>query len=500
MMLVFLLGGAYVGYVFYVTVKNAVVRANLPGLPSIDLTVPIAAALPLTGTSEDIPIVLPVVRGGETGQTGITGAPLPDYEQKERVNILLLGIDKRPGEFYSRTDTMILVTVDPNTKTAGMLSIPRDLFVSIPGYSENRVNMAYFLGDKNNYPGGGPALAMKTVQYNLGVPIHFYAQIDFKGFEKIIDTLDGIDIDVPQTIDDPKFPDNNYGYDPFYIEAGLQTLNGHEAMRYARTRATRGADFARAKRQQQVLLAIRDKALRIGIIPKIPELWNTLSDTIETDLQLVDILELAQLADEINIENIQNAVINTNMTIDYTVPDTGARVLLPLREKIRELVDEMFAESVPEGPTPEEIEAAQIAQESAQAQAQAEARAQEIELEIQRQEEIKAFLAQEDAKLVVQNGTNITNLAAQTALHLKNQGFNIIQFSPADTPNYPHTVVVVYTEDKNYTLQLVTFIFDVAEENIRRSPNLKSDVDFRVIIGSDFELSDSPKSQLIINE
>ncbi len=502
MMLVFLLGGAYVGYVFYFTVKNAVVRATLPGLPSVDLALPLASALPLTGTSEDVPIALPVVRGGETGQTSVTGVLLPDYERKERVNILLLGIDKRPDEFYSRTDTIILVTIDPNSKTAGMLSIPRDLFVSIPGYDEDRINKAYWLGDKNNYPGGGPALAMKTVQYNLGVPVHFYAQIDFKGFEKIVDTLGGIDIYAPQTIDDPKFPDSNYGYDPFYIEEGAHTLNGHDAMRYARTRATRGADFARAKRQQQVLLAIRDKALRIGIIPKIPELWNTMSGTIETDLQLVDILELAQLADEINVDDIQNMVIDSNMTIDYTVPDTGARVLLPLREKIRAVIDEMFVESEPveQGPTQAEIEAAQAAQEAAEAQARTQAIAEEIEQEAQRQEEIKAFLALENARLVVQNGTNMTNLASQTALYLKNQGFNIVQFSPADTPDYPHTVIVVYSEEKNYTLQLLAVIFDVAEENIRRSPNLKSDVDFRVIIGSDFELPGAPQSQLTTGE
>lgn len=501
MMLIFLLGGAYVGYVFYYTVKNAVVRANLPGLPSVDLALPLASALPLTGTEDsNLPAILPVVRGGETGQKGVTGAPLPDYERKERVNILLLGIDKRPDEVWSRTDTMILVTVDPNTKTAGMLSIPRDLFVSIPGYEEDRINKAYWEGDKNNYPGGGPALAMKTVQYNLGVPVHFYAQIDFKGFEEMINTLGGIDIYVPQTIDDPKFPDSNYGYDPFYIEAGQQTLDGHDAMRYARTRATPGSDFSRAKRQQQVLLAIRDKALRLGMIPKIPELWATMSDTVETDLQLVDIVELAQLADEIDVDNIQAAVIDQKMTIDYTVPDTGARVLLPIRDKIRPVIDEMFAETEPGGPTPEEIEAARAAQEAAAAQAQAEARAQAIEQEAQRQEEIKAFLAQEDAKLVVQNGTNIANLASQTALYLKNQGFNILQFSPADSPNYPRTVIVVYSEDKNYTLQVLKVIFNVTEENIRRSPNLKSDVDFRVIIGSDFEIPGNPQAQLSADE
>ncbi|RME74025.1 MAG: LytR family transcriptional regulator [Chloroflexi bacterium] len=479
----FLMGGAYVGYLFYFTVKDAVASARLPTMPYVDLSLPLGV-LPLTGDeSGQLPLVLPVVRGGAEGATGVTGVPLPDYERKERVNILLLGIDKRPDEQFSRTDTMILATVDPNTKTAGMLSIPRDLWVSIPGYGEDRINKAYFFGERDGYPGGGPALAMKTVQYNLGVPVHFYAQIDFDGFRQVIDTLGGIEIYVPETINDPTFPDNNYGYDPFYIEKGYHTLDGYNTLRYARTRATPGSDFSRARRQQAVLMAIRDKALQLNMVPKIPELWNTMSGAFRTNLELVDILELSKLADEIGPEDIQTAVLDYNYTYNYTVPETGAQVLIPLRDKIRELVDEMFAETDP-------AEAGQPPAEVVQAQqtAQAQARAQEIEQNAQQQEEIKTLLAQEGARLVVQNGTNITGLASQTALFLKQQGFNIVQFGPADVSTYPHTVIVVYDEGKNYTLEVLKALFNVSEENVRRSPNLKSDIDFRVIIGSDVDL------------
>lgn len=494
LVIIFLLGGAYVGYVFYVTVKSAVARATLPGLPSVDLALPLAA-LPLT--SSDGTFTLPqIVRGGEDGQTGLTGAALPDYSNKERVNILLLGVDRRPDEVYSRTDTMMLVTIDPKSRTAGMLSVPRDLWVAIPGYDEDRINKAYFFGDKDKYPGGGPALAMRTVQLNLGVPVHFYAQIDFKGFEEIVDTLGGIDINVSQTIDDPKFPDNNYGYDPLYIEAGQQTLNGHDTMRYARTRHSAGGDFSRAKRQQQVMLAIRDKALQLNMIPRIPELWATMSDTIETDLQLVDMVELAQLADEIDTDNIQSKVIDSNMTVDYVVPETGAQVLLPLREKIAVAVDEVFSEKEPvDGPTKAEIEAIQ-----AQATAQAESQARQIEQAAQHQEEIKTFVAQESAKLVVQNGTNVSNLASQTAAYLKNHGFDIVQFGPADTTSYSNTVIVVYNEEKGYTLEVLKSIFEIQDENIRRSPNLKSDVDFRVLIGSNFELPEDGQLKLSVEQ
>jgi polyisoprenyl-teichoic acid--peptidoglycan teichoic acid transferase len=483
---IFLLIGIYTGYLFYYIVKSSVKqmasRANLPTTgPYIDLALPLAA-LPLTGdTNSVMPFVLPL-RGGESGATGVTGALLPNYERKERVNILLMGVDRRPDEVYARSDTLILVTVDPNSKTAGMLSVPRDLWVSIPGYGEDRINKAFFNGEKDGYPGGGPALAMKTIQYNLGVPVHFYVLVDFSGFEKIIDTLGGVEIDVPETLDDPTYPDNNYGYEPLHIEAGHHTFNGHEALRYARTRHSSGSDFSRARRQQQVLLAIRDKALQLGMVPKIPELWNNMSDTVKTDLQLVDILELAQLADEIDTTKIKTAVIDQNYTVDY-ITDFGAQVLLPLRDKIKVVIDDLFFTTpAAEGPTPEEIAAVQAAQ------AQAEAQAQQLEEQAKQQEEIKAFLQQENARLVVQNGTNIVALASQVARFLKQQGFNILQIGPADSSNYTNSVIIVYDDSKVYTLQVLAALFQVSEENIRRSPNLKSDVDFRVIVGGDFQL------------
>jgi LCP family protein required for cell wall assembly len=377
--------------------------------------------------------------------------------------------------------------------------------VSVPGYDEDRVNKAHFLGDQYGYPGGGPALAMKTIQYNLGVPVHAFVKVDFDGFRNIVDTLGGIELDVPQTIDDPKYPDNNYGYDPFYIEQGHHTLDGYDALRYARTRATPGSDFSRARRQQQVLLAIRDKALQLNMIPKIPELWTSMSDTVETSLSLVDILELAKLANAVDAGNIQSAVIGPSMTIDYTVPDTGARVLLPRREKIRALIDEMFVESEPNAAPAEtqqvavEAEApAQVDVDDVEAQetVQAQVRAEEIQQQAERQQEIKEFLAQEDARLVVQNGTSTPNLASQTALYLKQQGFNIFQHGTADNSTYEHTVIVVYNENKTFTLDVLKAIFNIDEENIRRSPNLKSDLDFRVIIGSDFELQNGTQAPL----
>lgn len=476
--LAFLAGGGYSGYIFYFTVKEVVAHAELPTLPYVDLTLPV-----VSGGGKDYPN--PRASSNPQPVTGLTGESLPDWEEDERVNVLLLGIDKRPNEQYARTDTIILVTIDPATGKAGMLSIPRDLWVTIPGYGENRINTAHYVGDKNGYPGGGPALAMKTVQYNLGVPVHFYVRVDFDGFRRIVDTLGGIDIDVAQAINDPKYPDENYGYDPFYIDAGQQHLDGNMALKYARTRATRGADFDRARRQQQVLFAIREKALAIGVVPKIPELWATMADTVQTDLQLVDILELAKRADEITGDDIQSAVVDHTMTVDYKT-NTGAQVLLPVREKIRPVVDTIFSSPEPVGPPP-----TPTPDPALMAQAQAEAQA-----EAQRRVEVAAALQEEGAKVVVQNGTPREDLAAETAGYLRDHGFAIVQFGPADRSDYPRTVIVDYT-GKAYTLIVLSEIFNVADENIRRSPNLKSEVDIRVIIGADFELPEARLPQSI---
>jgi anionic cell wall polymer biosynthesis LytR-Cps2A-Psr (LCP) family protein len=120
---------------------------------------------------------------------------LTPWDGVGRVTILLLGLDYRDweaGNEYSRSDTMILLTLDPLSKTAGILSIPRDMWVAIPGFQHEKINVAYYLGDAYKLPGGGPGLAVKTVEDFLGVPINYYAQIDFGAFVKFIDELGGI--------------------------------------------------------------------------------------------------------------------------------------------------------------------------------------------------------------------------------------------------------------------------------------------------------------------
>jgi len=329
----FLVGVFYCGYLFYITIRDTVAYAQIPVLQ-----LPPAASgysVAPSGIERDT--------GGDEEKA--RPQPLPRIERRERINVLVLGIDERTSqEGPWRTDTMIVLTLDPATRTAGMLSIPRDLWVSIPGFEENRINTAHFIGDFKGYPGGGPALAKKTTQQNLGIPIHYYVRINFVGFERVIDTIGGVDIDVEEEINDPKFPDNNYGYDPLLIPPGRHHMDGRLALRYARTRHG-SSDFGRIKRQQQVIMAVRDQVMQLGLLPRLlprlPQLVDSMGDAIQTDIPIGELWGLAQLAREIDRDDIKGRAIDETMTVPITTPK-GHQVLWPDREKIRPLIDELF--------------------------------------------------------------------------------------------------------------------------------------------------------------
>src|SRR5262249_25002329 len=263
-----------------------------------------------------------------------------------RFTVLVVGLDRRPGEtgLAYRTDTMMLVSLDPASHSLGILSIPRDLYVDVPGYNDlQRVNSPMVLGELGQ-PGYGPELMMQTVQYNLGIRVHDYVAIDFNTFISVIDAIGGVDINVPYTISDPQYPDMYYGYDPFYIRAGLQHLDGKTALKYARTRHGDN-DFQRAQRQQQVLYAIRDKVLKLDMLPQLiiqaPTLWNDVSTGVSTGLTFDQIIQLVLYLKDIPSENIKTGVIDENYTTGYTTSQ-GAAVLVPDRARLGPLMVSVF--------------------------------------------------------------------------------------------------------------------------------------------------------------
>ncbi|HNS63540.1 MAG TPA: LCP family protein, partial [Anaerolineaceae bacterium] len=254
LLIVFVILAIVTGVAVFRLVKNTVAGWNITPLEGVSIQ--------STTTVNGTPVSLP---GGALQPEG--GPTAEPWDGNSRVTILLMGLDYRDWEAgeVPHTDSMILLTIDPMTSSAGMLSIPRDMWVNIPGYDYYKINQAYYFGELDQLPGGGPALAVKTVESFIGVPITYYAQIDFGAFVRVIDEIGGVKIDVPEKItidpigDSPKVT----------LEPGRYTLNGELALAYARSRKGSGDDFARAERQQQVILAVRDRILQFDQMPSL---------------------------------------------------------------------------------------------------------------------------------------------------------------------------------------------------------------------------------------
>ncbi len=446
----FVTGGILFGYIFYSALSERMtqplnpVQAAVPVLPSNKSSTPASSPEPNT-----------------------TAAPSGTLS-KERVNILLLGIDQRDSEAGqpTRTDTMILLTIDPVGKTMGMLSIPRDLWVPIPGLDkalEERINAAHFFGDLYKYPGGGTVLAKKTVQYNLGVPVHYYVRVDFKAFEKIVDALGGVTINVETAIRDTEYPDGNYGIISIYIPAGVQHMDGETALRFVRTRHA-DSDFGRTRRQLQFLMAMRDQALKLNILPKAPSLISQFRDSIKTDMSANEILSMARLASQIESDKIISRSIDETMITPWVTPQ-GGEVLIPKRDEIKKVVAEVFGTTTA-APTTQPQPAAPTPVPTATTSSQ-----------------LRAVLAQENARIEVLNGTNTKGLAGRTQVYLNNLGYNVVTIGDAGRYDYSETVILYYAQRPNSLANLVK-TFSVRPDNIRAAPSARLDADIRVILGA----------------
>lgn len=270
---------------------------------------------------------------------------LEPWNGTSRYTILIMGLDRRPDEkgLAYRTDTMMLVSLDPASKRIGILSIPRDLYVAFPGYYERqRVNSAMVIGEVNGV--GGPQFAMQTIQYNMGIRVHDYLIVDFKAVIDIVDAIGGIEITTDYNIYDPAYPDMNFGYDPFYLQAGTHLLDGRNALKFARTRHG-DSDIERAKRQQQVIYAIRDRVLSLNMLPQLilqaPVLLNSYSENVYTSVDLPRMIELAWYAKDIPEENIISGVMDYRYLSNWTTSD-NAQVLIPNNRTLPQLMIEVF--------------------------------------------------------------------------------------------------------------------------------------------------------------
>jgi len=216
-----------------------------------------------------------------------------------------------------------------------LVSIPRDLYVEIPGHGAGRINTAHFWGEQER-EAGGPALAMKTVSSSFRVPVDHFVRIDFSGFRAIIDAVEGIDVAVEQGIVDNAYPTEDYGTTRIEIPAGFQRMDGETALRYVRSRHT-SSDLDRAARQQQVLLALADRLSNPQVWIHVPVLLRVAIDNLDTDLSPWALIQLAIAGLRVGPDSIDELVIDQDMTQPWTTP-TGGSVLLPQWEAIDPLV------------------------------------------------------------------------------------------------------------------------------------------------------------------
>jgi len=418
------------------------------------------------------------------------------WEKRGRVNFLLLGLDKPTRGGLQRSDSITIVTVDTVNKTAGMITIPRDLMVSIPGQAkptQDRINTAHVWGDLYKYPGGGPALAKRTIYENFGIPVDYYVSVDFAGLMKIVDAVGGIDINVEKAVNDKAAN--------FYMPTGMQHMDGETALWYARSRLS-DSDFWRARRQQQVLMALREKALRLDIVSKLPALLPAMWGTIRTDLSPADVLALAPIAKEIDVRNIHNRVIDETMVTSSRTP-LGASVLLPKWEPIRQAVREVFSStpaavaSSPASPAAPPPAPAATKQPSPTATKQPPsppaptATRQPSPTPVPTAAPVtdeKTRLAQEGARVEILNGTNTKGLAARTRTFLQGRGVNVVRIGDADRYTYTQTIIYDYSGRHPFTRDLIARLLGVAPQNVRRSSNPAAGVDLRIVLGSSVQV------------
>ncbi|GAB4513072.1 MAG: hypothetical protein OHK0046_13470 [Anaerolineae bacterium] len=274
---------------------------------------------------------------------------LPLWDGQSRLNILVMGMDRRPGArdtLSVRTDAIFLISINPAEERIGILHIPRDLhFVPAGSADFIRVNTLVLEGE-DLQEGYGPYYAMETLQYNLGMYIDRYVMFDFEAFITLVDAVDGVTITTRYTIDDPTYPDMNYGFDPFYLPAGTHTLNGRDALRFARTRHGDN-DFVRGERQMQVITALQEKLAEgrtlAQLVLQAPTLYEELSHNIYTDLALEEIIRLGQIGVLIPQENVYTGGINLEYNLQYTLPN-GQNVYIPDRAALADLMVELFGE------------------------------------------------------------------------------------------------------------------------------------------------------------
>ena len=361
-----------------------------------------------------------------------------------RINVLLIGIGGAGHAGGTLADTIMVASIDPTNKKLAMLSIPRDLRVTLPDKSIGKINAAHALGEKKQ-AGQGPQYLMDTVSKVIDLPIHYYVRLDFSGFEKAIDSIGGVTVDVPKALYDPFFPDAKMvGYEPFSVKPGVQAMNGRVALKYARSRETT-SDFDRAARQQQILLAVRTKLTSANVLAnpqKISELSQILGDHVRMDLTLTDLQHLLEIVQGIDQTQIVNKVLDNSPDGPLKSISDGGYYLVPKSGNytdIQRIAHELFTDP---------------------------------------------NLTKEQAKIEILNGTGEAGKAHELQLDLQALGYKIVSIDSTTKTNT--TILYDYSGGKvPFTTRFLADRLHVSLTTAAKPDG--STVDIRLVLGADYQ-------------
>ena len=407
-------------------------------------------------------------------------------QKEDRINILLMGMGGVGHEGPFLTDTMIIASIKPSTGQVAMISIPRDLYVPITNYGWMKINHANSIGE-TDYNGQGGKIASETISNVLNIPIHYYARIDFAGFEKIIDDLGGIEVTVDNSFTDAEYPAPEFLYQVVSFEAGKQKMNGDVALKFVRSRHGNngeGSDFARSQRQQKVIMAVKDKALSLSTIfnpAKISKMLKTLDSSISTDLTANEIIYLSKFVENFSMSDIISYNFNDapdNFLVSDMTAD-GAYILRPKAGNFNQMSDFINNVFNQVNPISETQNTESVTSTSTPASTSEEITTPEPKKIIQRK-----------INITVLNGTKIPGLAGKSSTTLNSLGFEIIKTTNSPQQDYEKSVLYQVNQNEDLS-EAIKKIRDTYQVNVSQDipENLKSfvseNLDFILVIGPD---------------
>jgi polyisoprenyl-teichoic acid--peptidoglycan teichoic acid transferase len=334
--------------------------------------------------------VAPVQPAPEVPSAPITETPTgPAFNWSKTENYLVLGTDRREGWTSWRTDTVIILGLDRELNRAAIFSIPRDLYVQIPGYGWGRINQVDYLGEQRNGEGGGPALISEVLNKTLGISTQHWVRLQMDGFIKLVDTIGGVTVRLDCPFYEPIFNLTTQSWDYFTLPAGEVKLDGESAYWFVRLRY-RESDIGRGRRQRQFLWGLRNQITDTNLIVRFPELWGAFQSTVSTDLGLLQIIELARYGMSLDSANVRAGGLTLSDLQNYTTEQGAAVLRIANPAHVRSVVEGIWnapamvdtnrqdaaqcpplptgiqIDDVTEGPPPAEVEAGDRITETAE--------------------------------------------------------------------------------------------------------------------------------------